>query len=62
MQPIGGMVNSRTFFAGLAYRKFFATQYLRHHSSLFYSPEPDMVHDMMGHAPLLGNEDIANIY
>lgn len=58
--PVGGMVNPRTFFYGLAFRVFYSTQYLRHESVPFYSPEPDMVHEFMGHVPLFANSDFAD--
>lgn len=57
--PVGGMVNSRSFLNALAFRIFFSTQYLRHKSVPFYSPEPDVVHELMGHVPLFANPDFA---
>ncbi|CAG9334369.1 unnamed protein product [Blepharisma stoltei] len=57
--PVGGMINARSFLYGLAYRVFFSTRYIRHISVPFYSPEPDVVHELMGHVPLFGNEEIA---
>jgi phenylalanine-4-hydroxylase len=60
LAPVGGMVNPRTFFYGLAFRVFFSTQYLRHESVPFYSPEPDIVHELMGHVPLFANSDFAD--
>jgi phenylalanine-4-hydroxylase len=57
--PCGGMINSRSFLNGLAFKTFFCTQYLRHKSVPFYSPEPDVVHELMGHIPLFANPDFA---
>jgi phenylalanine-4-hydroxylase len=57
---IGGMINSRTFLCGLAFGIFYATQFIRHTSVPFYSPEPDLVHDLLGHVPLFANQDFAN--
>ena len=57
---VGGMINARTFLYGLAHSIFFSTQYIRHHSVPFYSPEPDIVHELMGHVPLLSNKNFAN--
>jgi phenylalanine-4-hydroxylase len=53
------MINSRSFLNGLAFKTFFCTQYLRHKSVPFYSPEPDVVHELMGHIPLFANPDFA---
>ena len=56
---VGGMINPRTFLYGLGMGVFYSTQYIRHHSVPFYSPEPDIVHELMGHVPLLANPKFA---
>lgn len=56
---VGGMINARTFLYGLGLGIFYSTQYIRHHSVPFYSPEPDIVHELMGHVPLLANKKFA---
>lgn len=52
-QPVAGLVTPRTFMERLADKWFLATQYMRHHSMPLYTPEPDVIHELVGHAPLL---------
>ncbi|MGC0337236.1 phenylalanine-4-hydroxylase [Streptomyces sp. SLBN-8D4] len=62
MIPAAGSVAVRTFYGSLADRNFHAAQYIRHVSRPEFSPEPDMIHEVIGHGPHLVNERWAHLY
>jgi phenylalanine-4-hydroxylase len=62
IEPVPGLVPTREFYGALAERTFLSTQYIRHHSVPFYTPEPDIVHEIIGHANMLGNPVFADLY
>jgi phenylalanine-4-hydroxylase len=61
IQPVAGLVPTRTFYGALAERRFLSTQYVRHHSVPFYTPEPDIVHEIIGHANMLASPVLADL-
>ena len=60
LAPIEGLVNTRSFLSWLSWRTMLSTQYIRHHSRPGYTPEPDIVHEAMGHIPMFTNPDFAD--
>jgi phenylalanine-4-hydroxylase len=62
IEPVPGLVSTRTFYGSLADRCFLATQYIRHHSVPFYTPEPDVVHELIGHCNTLASPVFADLY
>ncbi len=61
MVPVAGLVASRAFLGNLKSDQFLSTQYIRHHTVPLYTPEPDVVHEMVGHAATLADPGFAEI-
>ena len=59
--PAEGALPYRTFYECIAQRGFPVTQFIRHGSHPEFTPEPDMIHDCLGHVPPLMNQDYAEL-
>jgi phenylalanine-4-hydroxylase len=59
--PAEGPLPYRVFYNYIAERGFPVTQFIRHGSHPEFTPEPDMIHDCLGHVPPLMNHDYAEV-
>lgn len=59
--PAEGLIDVRNFFAYLSQRLMPCTQFLRHGGNPAYTPEPDAVHDVIGHIPPLMDKTYGDI-
>jgi phenylalanine-4-hydroxylase len=61
LEPVAGLVEPRVFLESLADGVFLSTQYIRHHSAPLYTPEPDVAHEIIGHAVTLASAPLAEL-
>jgi phenylalanine-4-hydroxylase len=60
--PVAGLAPLRDFYQSFAGGVFWSTQYLRHPSVPLYTPEPDVIHEVIGHANQLAGPGYADMY
>ena len=61
LEPVAGLVQPRVFLENLADGVFLCTQYIRHDSTPLYTPEPDVVHEIVGHGVTLACPQLAEL-
>jgi phenylalanine-4-hydroxylase len=59
--PAPGLVPFAEFYGSLADGVFHSTQYLRHHAQPLYTPEPDLIHEVIGHGGMLASPRFAEL-
>jgi phenylalanine-4-hydroxylase len=62
VRAVPGLVPTSVFYGALADRTFLSTQYVRHPSVPFYTPEPDIIHELIGHVNALASPRFAALY
>jgi phenylalanine-4-hydroxylase len=61
-EPVPGLVSPEVFYGSLGDDIFNSTQYIRHPSKPFYTPEPDVIHEVLGHGTMLASPLFADLY
>jgi phenylalanine-4-hydroxylase len=59
--PAAGLVPFEEFYGSLADGVFHSTQYVRHHARPLYTPEPDLIHEVIGHGGILASPRLAEL-
>jgi phenylalanine-4-hydroxylase len=59
--PAAGLVAFEEFYGSLADSVFHSTQYIRHHARPLYTPEPDLIHEVIGHGGTLASPRFAEL-
>ena len=62
MEPAAGLVALDEFYGSLAERLFHSTQYVRHPAVPLYTPEPDIIHEVIGHGHLLATPTFGELH
>lgn len=60
--PAAGLVALDEFYGSLADRTFHSTQYVRHPEVPLYTPEPDIIHEVIGHGHLLATPTFGELH
>ncbi len=61
-KPAAGLVPLAQFYRSLADKRFYSTQYVRHPAVPLYTPEPDIIHEVIGHGHLLGTPTFGELH
>jgi phenylalanine-4-hydroxylase len=60
--PAAGLVPLDEFYGALADRLFHSTQYVRHPAVPLYTPEPDIIHEVIGHGHLVATPTFGELH
>jgi phenylalanine-4-hydroxylase len=60
--PAAGLVPLREFYESLGDKRFHSTEYVRHAAVPLYTPEPDIIHEVIGHGHLLATPTFGELH
>lgn len=61
LAPVGGLLDKAEFLPMLRHKVMRSTPYVRHHAYPFFTPEPDIIHELRGHAPMFMHEPFVEL-
>jgi phenylalanine-4-hydroxylase len=61
LAPVGGLLDKAEFLPMLAQKVMRSTCYMRHPSYPFFTPEPDIIHELRGHASMFMHEPFVEL-
>lgn len=61
LAPVGGLLDKAEFLPMLAQKVMRCTPYVRHPAFPFFTPEPDILHELRGHAPMFMHEPFVEL-
>jgi phenylalanine-4-hydroxylase len=62
LRATAGIASPSAFYGVLAHHRFLAAQFVRDADQPLFTPDPDVLHELIGHANALANPRIARIY
>ncbi len=62
LAPVGGLLDKGEFMSMLRHKVMRCTPYLRHTTYPFFTPEPDIVHELRGHAPMFMHQPFVDLF
>ncbi len=61
LAPVGGLLDKSEFLPMLAQKVMRSTPYIRHPDFPFFTPEPDIIHELRGHAAMFTHEPFVEL-
>jgi phenylalanine-4-hydroxylase len=56
IKPVPGIISQGSFLNCLAFKVFCSSQFIGHLLTENFVPEPDLIHDCIGHIPMFANK------